>query len=110
MENFIETLNWLSTKLLPFFGAIAMVLAIILIHHLIKCVQNATKMLDEAYIQLRKLDKPLGTAESICQSIDYMHDLSKESVKGIVEFLFKNGTKIKQWLEKIFSKPNDSEN
>lgn len=108
---FIETFNWVCIQALPFFGVVLMTYLIVLTHNAIKCVKNATKALDETYIKLRMLDAPLGTIINVCQSVDVVHDATKEATKDAATFIYKNLDKIKNFFLGILNifKPENKE-
>lgn len=103
-EQVLDALSWFCLKLLPILGVVLMIYLIIVAWNLILCLKSATKTLDEANTQIRKLDIPLNTVSELSKSIDSVHELTKESLKSfslsIYEFL--NG--IKEWFSKYFKK------
>ena len=90
LESFFESISFISLKVLPLLGAVLLVYLIIMIKNVITCLKSATKTLDEANNQLRKLDVPLNTVAEISKSVDYVHDLTKESVKSVSTTIYQN--------------------
>ena len=80
LENFFNSISFISIKLLPLLGIILLVYLIIMVKNLIVTLKTANKTLEEVNIQIRKLDVPLNTVSEISKSIDSVHELTKESV------------------------------
>ena len=85
-------------------GAVLLVYLIIMIKNVITCLKSATKTLDEANNQLRKLDVPLNTVAEISKSVDYVHDLTKESVKSVSTTIYQNMNQVKELFNKTIHK------
>lgn len=104
LNEFFDTLSTLCIKVLPLLGVILLVYLIMAVRYLIPCLKNANKTLEEANLQLRKLDVPLNTIQEISKSIDSVHELTKESVKTISLAIYENLNALKEWFKNMFSK------
>ena len=104
LENFFESISYISLKVLPLLGVVLLVYLIIMIKNVITCLKSATKTLDEANIQIRKLDVPLNTVAEISKSVDYVHDLTKESVKSVSTTVYQNMNTVKEWFNNLLHK------
>lgn len=104
LENFFESISFISLKVLPLLGVVLLVYLIIMIKNVITCLKSATKTLDEANNQLRKLDVPLNTVAEISKSVDYVHDLTKESVKTVSTTIYQNMNQVKELFNKAIHK------
>lgn len=104
LENFFESISFISLKVLPLLGVVLLVYLIIMIKNVITCLKSATKTLDEANNQLRKLDVPLNTVAEISKSVDYVHDLTKESVKSVSTTIYQNMNQVKELFNKTIHK------
>ena len=104
LEEFFNTLSFICMKVLPLLGVILAIYLILMIRNLIVCLKSASKTLDEANNQLRKLDVPLNTVSEISKSVDHVHDLTKESLKSISVSLFQSLSALKEWLIKFTHK------
>lgn len=104
LEDFFNSISFISLKVLPLLGVVLVVYLIIMIKNLITCLKSATKTLDEANNQLRKLDVPLNTVAEISKSVDYVHDLTKESVKSVSTTLYQNLNLIKEKFNQMLHK------
>lgn len=109
LDNFFESISYISIKILPLLGVVLLVYLIIMIKNVITCLKSATKTLDEANNQLRKLDVPLNTVAEISKSVDYVHDLTKESVKSISTSIYQNMNQMKEWFNKTIHKVKKEE-
>ena len=104
LEIFFESISYVSLKILPLLGVVLLVYLIVMIKNLITCLKSATKTLDEANNQLRKLDVPLNTVAEISKSVDYVHDLTKESVKSVSTTIYQNMNQLKELFNKTIHK------
>ncbi len=104
LESFFESISFISLKVLPLLGVVLLVYLIIMIKNVITCLKSATKTLDEANNQLRKLDVPLNTVAEISKSVDYVHDLTKESVKSVSTTIYQNMNQVKELFNKTIHK------
>lgn len=104
LESFFESISFISLKVLPLLGVVLLVYLIIMINNVITCLKSATKTLDEANNQLRKLDVPLNTVAEISKSVDYVHDLTKESVKTVSTTIYQNMNQLKELFNKTIHK------
>ena len=109
LESFFESISFISLKVLPLLGAVLLVYLIIMIKNVITCLKSATKTLDEANNQLRKLDVPLNTVAEISKSVDYVHDLTKESVKTVSTTVYQNMNQVKELFNKAIHKVKKEE-
>lgn len=109
LNNFFESISYISLKVLPLLGVVLLVYLIIMIKNVITCLKSATKTLDEANHQLRKLDVPLNTVAEISKSVDYVHDLTKESVKSVSTTIYQNLNTVKEWFNNMLHKTKNEE-
>lgn len=109
LEEFFNSISFISLKVLPLLGVILCVYLIIMIKNVIACLKSATKTLDEANNQLRKLDVPLNTVAEISKSVDYVHDLTKESMKSVSTTIYQNINMIKEWFNQLLHKTKKEE-
>ena len=107
LESFFESISFISLKVLPLLGAVLLVYLIIMIKNVITCLKSATKTLDEANNQLRKLDVPLNTVAEISKSVDYVHDLTKESIKSVSLSLYQSINMLKEWINNLLHKTKE---
>ena len=110
LENFFNSISFISIKLLPLLGIILLVYLIIMVKNLIVTLKTANKTLEEVNIQIRKLDVPLNTVSEISKSIDSVHELTKESVKSISVNIYQALNTIKEQIQRILKKENNVEN
>ena len=47
---------------------------------------------------------PLNTVAEISKSVDYVHDLTKESVKSVSATVYQNMNAIKEWFNHLLHK------
>ena len=109
LENFFDSISYICMKVLPLLGVILAIYLIIMVHNLIKTLQSATKTLDEANNQLRKLDVPLNTVAEISKSVDQVHDLTKESLKSISTSLYQSLNALKDKVNQLLHKTKNEE-
>ena len=109
LENFFDSISYICIKILPLLGVILAIYLIIMVHNLIKTLQSATKTLDEANNQIRKLDVPLNTVTEISKSVDQVHDLTKESLKSISTSLYQSLNMVKDKVNQLLHKEKNEE-
>lgn len=109
LEQFFNSISFICIKVLPLLGVILVVYLIIMVRHLIVCLKSATKTLDEANLQIRKLDIPLNTITEISKSVDHVHELTKESLKSLSMNLYQIIQAIKEKIDQILHKDEESD-
>ena len=110
LDDFFNSISFISIKLLPLLGIILLVYLIIMVKNLIITLKTANKTLEEVNIQIRKLDVPLNTVSEISKSIDNVHELTKESIKSISVNIYQALNTIKEQIQRILKKENNVEN
>ena len=108
MNTFLETLNKVCTSILPLLGAIAIIIAIVLLIELIKTVKSANTVLkkgtgtiDLVDESIKKVQAPLDTAVKVSETIDKAHDETIKRIDDAKEYLGKNAKTIKEKIVKL---------
>ncbi len=109
LEVFFESISYICMKVLPLLGVVLLIYLILMVRNIIAALKSATKTLDEANLQLRKLDIPLNTVCEISKSIDYVHESAKESLKSISLSLYESITALKEWIVNTLHKKDTEE-
>lgn len=98
VDVFFSTIAKVAGWCLPVLGIVVLVYVILVLKELLQTVKNATKMLETSEQQIRKLDAPLSTAESISHTVDEVHETTKKAVKTAAGAIAKNVDQIKNWV------------
>lgn len=111
VDQFIDFLSILCSKLLPICGVILLIYLIVMIRKIVqvlKGVEGTLKIVDETigttHEQIRKLDAPLNTVGEISQTIDHIHEMSQNAVKSALVAIISNLNVIRDWLFAQLSK------
>lgn len=104
-DQLIELLSQVSTKLIPVAIFILLIYLILFFKHLVEDIKTlnttlskANKAIDTANEQLRKLDKPLATAENLSETVDMVHESAKSAVRSTIAIVLDNLDNIKSKL------------
>lgn len=104
LEQFFESISFICIKVLPLLGVVLTIYLIIMVKNVITCLKSVTDTFNEANHQLRKLDVPLNTVTEISKSVDYVHDLTKESLKTVSTSLYQYLSALKDWIYQLIHK------
>ncbi|MEG0423281.1 MAG: histidine kinase [Erysipelotrichaceae bacterium] len=114
LDQLLELTSSVSMKLLPILGAIILVFLIVFVHHLIKVLTETkttlllvSKTIETANRDLQQLEKPLSTLNELSDTVDYVHEASKNAVRSAIVTILENFSSIKEWFMKA-DKNNDT--
>lgn len=104
LDEFLNFASDVTNKALPILGFIVLIFLIIFIRHLITLLKSAndtmvslTRTLDTANRELEALDKPLSTLNELSDTIDTVHEASKNAVRSALVAIIENLGAIKDW-------------
>ncbi|MDE6475738.1 MAG: histidine kinase [Erysipelotrichaceae bacterium] len=113
LDQLLELLSAVSYKLLPILGVVVLIFLIGLLRNLyklakesiatIKAMKEATEVTTK---QLTLLEKPLGTLNSLSDTVDHVHEASKHAARSLFVALIENFSVMKDWA---FSMKNKEE-
>lgn len=89
-----------ATYLLPVLGVVALIYLILLIKTLIETLKDVSLTLLTAESELKKLDGPLSTVESLSKTVDDVHGATRKMVTKATATLNKDMEQAKSWMTK----------
>lgn len=105
LDQLLELTSSVSIKLLPILGVIAFIFLIIFLKRLITVISNANHAVDSmketislTNHHLESLDKPLKTLNELSETVDSVHEASKNAVKSALVAIVENFSTIKEWV------------
>lgn len=101
IDALFQAIAQVATYLLPVLGVIALIYLIILIKTLIDTLKDVSLTLLTAESELRKLDGPLSTVESLSKTVDDVHGAARNMVSKTTATLNKDMDQAKSWMSKI---------
>ncbi|MEF9919789.1 MAG: histidine kinase [Erysipelotrichaceae bacterium] len=108
LDQLLELTSSVSMKLLPILGAIILVFLIVFVHHLIKVLTQTnttlvamSKTIEITNNELKQLEKPLATLNELSETVDCVHEASKNAVRSAFITIIENFSSIKEWFMKF---------
>lgn len=115
LDQLLELTSSVAYKILPIAGVIVLVYLIIFVKHLVILLKNANtavstmaQTLDTTNRQLEALDKPLQTLHELSDTVDSVHEASKNVVRSTLLIIFENFSTIKDWVFHTMNKDKPS--
>lgn len=105
LDQLLELTSSVAGKALPIAGLVVLIFLAIFVKHLIillksanDAVINMAKTMDTANRQLETLDKPLNTLNELSDTVDCVHEASKNAVRSTLVTIIENFSSIKDWV------------
>lgn len=116
LDQLLELTSAVASKLLPILGAVLLVFLIIFFRRLIQLLVSAKQAADTAdetlkitNRQLNALDKPLNTLNELSETVDNVHEMSKNVVRSTLVAIIENFSSIKNWVLRTAKQEDDAE-
>lgn len=113
-DQLIEVVSVVCYKLLPVVGFIVLIFVVMLLKHLIDVLKSVNvtlaktnDLVDECKGQMRKLDKPLATVNDLSESIDNVHESTKNAIHSAINVIVANLENVREWLANRKEKNED---
>ncbi|MFR9255405.1 MAG: histidine kinase [Merdibacter sp.] len=90
-------------KLVPVVLVVLLIYVIILLRHAIELAKQTKQTMHTVQDDLKKLDQPLQTVNELSETIDLVHEASRNAVRCVLVTIIENASSIKDW---ILSKAN----
>ena len=87
LDSFLILLSDTAWKLVPVVLVVLLIYVIILLRHAIELAK-----------QTKKLDKPLQTVNELSETIDLVHEASRNAVRSVLVTIIENASSIKDWI------------
>ena len=100
LDSFVALLSDTAWKLVPVAVVILLIYLIVFVHRLLGVLKNV----DE---DLQKLERPLQTVNELSETVDLVHEASRNAVRSALVTIIENASSIKDW---IFAKKNEGPN
>ena len=104
LDSFLILLSDTAWKLVPVVLVVLLIYFIVLLRHTITLVKQTKKTLDTVDADLQKLEKPLKTVNELSETVDLVHEASRNAVRSALVTIIENASSIKDW---IFSKKKE---
>ena len=105
LDQLLELTSAVASKCLPILGAVLLVFLILFFRRLIQLLAAAKQAADTAdetlkitNRQLNALDKPLNTLNELSDTVDNVHEMSKNVVRSTLVAIIENFSSIKNWV------------
>lgn len=115
LDQLFELTSSVANTALPILGVIVLIFLAIFIKHLINVMKSANeaivsakKTLDTTNRQLETLDKPLNTLNELSETVDCVHEASKNAVRSTLVTVIENFSSIKDWVLSVAKKDKDT--
>lgn len=115
LDQLLTLLSVVAGKVLPIAGVVVLVYLAIFVKRLIALMKSTNDAAIEAHktlVTLNKdleaLDKPLKTINELSETVDCIHDASKNAVRYSLSALIENFSAIKDWIFARYEQGEDT--
>ena len=98
LDSFLILLSDTAWKLVPVVLVVLLIYVIILLRHAIELAKQTKQTMDTVQDDLKKLDKPLQTVNELSETIDLVHEASRNAVRSVLVTIIENASSIKDWI------------
>ncbi|MEG0708747.1 MAG: histidine kinase [Longicatena sp.] len=116
LDQLFELTSKVAQRALPILGVIVLIFLAVFIKHLINVMKSTNdalivmkQTLDTTNRQLETLDKPLHTLNELSETVDCVHDASKNAVRSTLVCVIENFSSIKDWVLSIAKKEKNED-
>lgn len=98
LDSFLILLSDTAWKLVPVVIVVLLIYVIILLRHAIELAKQTKQTMHTVQDDLKKLDKPLQTVNELSETIDLVHEASRNAVRSVLVTIIENASSIKDWI------------
>ena len=98
LDSFLILLSDTAWKLVPVVLVVLLIYVIILLRHAIELAKQTKQTIHTVQDDLKKLDKPLQTVNELSETIDLVHEASRNAVRSVLVTIIENASSIKDWI------------
>ena len=98
LDSFLILLSDTAWKLVPVVLVVLLIYVIILLRHAIELAKQTKQTMHTVQDDLKKLDKPLQTVNELSETIDLVHETSRNAVRSVLVTIIENASSIKDWI------------
>ena len=98
LDDFLVLLSDTAWKLVPVVIVVLLIYGILLVRQAIDLTKQTKKTLETIDDVLKKLDKPLHTINELSETVDLVHEASRNAVRSALVTIIENASNIKEWI------------
>ncbi|HJB05325.1 MAG TPA: histidine kinase [Candidatus Merdibacter merdigallinarum] len=98
LDSFLILLSDTAWKLVPVVLVVLLIYVITLLRHAIELAKQTKQTMHTVQDDLKKLDKPLQTVNELSETIDLVHEASRNAVRSVLVTIIENASSIKDWI------------
>ena len=98
LDSFLILLSDTAWKLVPVVLVVLLIYVIILLRLAIELAKQTKQTMHTVQDDLKKLDKPLQTVNELSETIDLVHEASRNAVRSVLVTIIENASSIKDWI------------
>ena len=98
LDSFLILLSDTAWKLVPVALVVLIIYLIVLFRHAIVLTKQTKETLDSVQKELKQLEKPLQTVNELSETIDLVHEASRNAVRSALVTVIENASSIKEWI------------
>ena len=98
LDDFLVLLSDTAWKLVPVVIVVLLIYGILLVRQAIDLTKQTKKTLETIDDDLKKLDKPLHTINELSETVDLVHEASRNAVRSALVTIIENASNIKEWI------------
>lgn len=98
LDSFLILLSDTAWKLVPVVLFVLLIYVIILLRHAIELAKQTKQTMHTVQDDLKKLDQPLQTVNELSETIDLVHEASRNAVRSVLVTIIENASSIKDWI------------
>lgn len=98
LDSFLILLSDTAWKLVPVVLVVLLIYVIILLRHAIELAKQTKQTMHTVQDDLKKLDQPLQTVNEFSETIDLVHEASRNAVRSVLVTIIENASSIKDWI------------
>ena len=98
LDSFLILLSDTAWKLVPVVLVVLLIYVTILLRHAIELAKQTKQTMHTVQDDLKKLDKPLQTVNELSETIDLVHEASRNAVRSVLVTIIENASSIKDWI------------
>lgn len=98
LDSFLILLSDTAWKLVPVVLVVLLIYVITLLRHAIELAKQTKQTMHTVQDDLKKLDQPLQTVNELSETIDLVHEASRNAVRSVLVTIIENASSIKDWI------------
>lgn len=104
LDQLLVSLTSVCSMLLPILGVLVLIYLVLLLRKLITLLTKAEALLTNVDSKVTQLDKPLNTINSLCTTVDGVHEATVNGVNSAIDYLVANMGQVIEWFKEVVEK------